>query len=247
MSTYEEERGEIILPAASVVALRNALTVTVNTQRAKTFDLAEKIHAYLTSDKGVEERKALSAILRGKPLSGMYRIEDVLGKVADKINPPRRDRWGYAEESEYSYHQMWDVQRLLIKHDENFKPIKLQAPKKKDLPLFPASKTWQWESGEWGVSINPKTRLLSWHIPSNNHAVDEARESELGKTLFSALDKIKWTRGTGGVSRYTNEYMRDADMEHGSGSTSEEGYGPRGKAMTEAKFGLLRRRRTRKA
>lgn len=247
MSTYEEERGEILLPSGSVVALRNALTTTVNTQRAKTFDLAEKIHAYLTSDKGVEERKALSSILRGKALNGMYQVQDVLGKVAQKLNPPRRDRWGYVEETSNDYHQMWDIERLLIKRDEKGKPVKLQAPKKKDIPLFPASKTWKWEDGEWGVSINPKTRMLTWYIPENNHAVDTARESELGKTLFSMLDKIEWTRGTGGVARYSNEYMRDADMEYGGGGSREVGYGPRGKAMTEIQFRIPRRRRTPKA
>lgn len=249
MSNYQEENGELLLPSGAVVDLRNALTVLVNTQRAKTFELAEKVHAYLTSEAGAADRKKLNAILRGKPIDHVRSVEGIIESVVEKLNPPRKDRWGYTldDGDDPNYEKSYTISRLLFKRNERGVAEKLQAPKKKDYPLFPSSKTWEWEGEEFFVRIDPKTRVLTWSIPQKNRSVDRAHGSPLGRVLFGALDKMEWTRGTGGVSRYSDEYMREADMEHGGGGSRESGYGPKGKQMMEARWAPLTRRRTRKA
>lgn len=80
---------------------------------------------------------------------------------------------------------------------------------------------------EASVRINEKTRRLRWKVEENNHAVERAHDSLLGKTLFAHLAKVKWTRGTGGIVRYSSEYDTD-DFGLSNGSRLASWHGPRG-------------------
>ena len=80
--------------------------------------------------------------------------------------------------------------------------------------------------------------------------MDHAWASQLGKVLSAALEKVNWTRDTGGVFRYTDEYARDNELDGGFSSVSiSRSYGPRGKAAvgwaTDEKIASFRAERNR--
>lgn len=60
------------------------------------------------------------------------------------------------------------------------------------------------------VTIDTKSRTLIWRVSENNRAVERARRSALGKSTERALSRVKWTRNSGGVVKYQDEYQRDS-------------------------------------
>lgn len=254
MSKYEEEKGSVVLPSTQVVPLRNELTALINTDRAKTFQLAERIHAHLTTAQGKDDRKRLNDIL--KKISEKRFSEDTLDSffsdMIKKLSPAISQRYRSAfededEEQDLDYHRSITINQLILKQDQETKRFKLQSPKKKDFPLFSSSKTDTWRQGELFIKMNAKERRFTWSIPENNHSVDRAHDTPLGRLFFQALDKMQWTRNTGGTVRYTNEYMRDNMMERDGGDGySERGYGPIGEASLCFRLGLGRGQRSNK-
>lgn len=71
-------------------------------------------------------------------------------------------------------------------------------------------------------------RKVSWIVPENNHAVERARQHPLARTLFKALDKVVWTRQTGGVFVGNDEYNQDCTFEGGGGNYVTARFGPLG-------------------
>lgn len=245
MGKRSEERGELILPSRAVLDVRNALVEAENQTRAQALEMAQQIHAYLRSDAGAEDRRALSSLLRRKPAGGYHSVGDLIGKqIEQRLGPVRQGSRLYDEgNGAYSdrFNFKWMVEQLLIKRaasrDEN---DKLQSPKKKDLPALLASKTWSWSNSECSINLDPKTRKLSWYVDYAKNAVEDAWSSQLGRTLKSALAKVEWTRGTGGAFNYSDEYMRDSSMDHGTSGTSMSlRFGPLGDAEFKARNGYL--------
>ena len=239
MARNEEEQGNLVLPTAAVIPLRKALVDRENKERAATFDLATRVHAHLKSDAGLADRKALSKILK-QPNARWGATHSFLAEMIRRLNPSMRS-------DDTAYDRAGDVERLLItRPKEAGEKPKVQAPKKKDLAPLPAQ-TWSFDGGECSVSIDPKTRMLRWHVGRNNHAVEHAWESELGKTLSAELRKINWTRATGGVFRHTDEYAEDAALENGGNAVRiSRAFGPLGEQEKKAEYGLPRFRRSSK-
>lgn len=238
MSTNEEEKGTLVLPTSAIIPLRRALVDAANAERKQILDLATRVHAFLKSDAGKADRLAISKALKS---SNGWTVSDRLHDVSRRM-----DRNAHNDDRDEVYSQVAD---LILPHPpfpkpgEKAAPRKLQAPKKKDLPMLPAA-TWSFEGPECGVSINQERRTVSWRVERNNHAVDNAWDSALGKAFRQALSKIKWTRATGGVFRYSNEYAEDAALDYGSNAVSiSSAFGPLGKQEQEIRYGLPSRRR----
>lgn len=70
------------------------------------------------------------------------------------------------------------------------------------------SRTKCWEVGS-EASIALDGRKLHWAVRLNNHSVERAHEHPLGVALFRQLDRITWTRGTGGQIVGNDEYNED--------------------------------------
>lgn len=115
------------------------------------------------------------------------------------------------------------VLRLLFKYDHEARKYKLRKPKKKDLDKKPITQSCTLDIGEASITFNNKSRTVTWDVPENNHACERAREEPLAKFFFNQLDRITWTRGSGGTIVGNDEYNRDADYEGGGGNyvTSE--------------------------
>jgi hypothetical protein len=87
-------------------------------------------------------------------------------------------------------------------------------------------------------SISFEGRAVTWDVPENNHAVERARSTEIAGLFFAALNKVAWTRGTGGAMWGNSEYNEGP---HGHGRGADylgDTYGPLG---DEAKVGEYRR------
>lgn len=239
MSKNEEETGTLLLPAAAVIPLRKAFVEHENNKRAAILDLATRVHAHLKSDAGTADRKALSKVLK-QPNATWGATRSFLTELIGRVDPNlrREDR---------AFDMGFQVERLLITRPEKGQTPKVQAPKKKDIAPLPAA-TWSFSGDECGINIDPKTRVLTWRVSRNNHAVENAWESPFGRLFSEQLRKIKWTRGTGGVFRYTDEYAEDAALEHGSNAVRiSHAFGPLGEKEKEQQYGhLLRRPRPRK-
>ena len=102
------------------------------------------------------------------------------------------------------------------------------APKKKDFPHATRDQMTYCEPLEdCEVTFDDAVRVIVWHVRDNNHACERARASFIGRLFFKLLNKIEWTRGTGGKIIGNNEYSRDSYEEGGGGNTVNGEWGPR--------------------
>ena len=96
------------------------------------------------------------------------------------------------------------------------------------------------KSTKWGcVRLDPQTREVTLSLEGNwalSHAGEERWE---WCPAWSALNSVKWTRGSGGSSVSTDEYARDAAMEYGDDPMSRNDHkGPIGWAEFEFRMGF---------
>lgn len=80
-------------------------------------------------------------------------------------------------------------------------------------------------------------RVVNWSVEENNHAVERAHEHPIGVLFFRALDRIAWTRGTGGQLIGNDEYNQDSREQGGGGNYVTATFGPRtAQQLQEARF-----------
>lgn len=71
-------------------------------------------------------------------------------------------------------------------------------------------------------------REVRWSSGENNHQVERAHSHPLAMALFSALQTVRWTRGTGGTLVGNDEYNSDSSSEGGGANYVTARYGPKG-------------------
>ena len=107
--------------------------------------------------------------------------------------------------------------------DENRKP---KMPTKK-MFNFVNGKDNSFDVGEGDASVgfNQTNKTVSWAVWENNHACDTARDTKEARLLFGLLNKVNFTRGSGGNIVGNNEYNRDDHNEGGGGNYVTASYG----------------------
>ncbi len=249
MGHHNEERASLILPAAAISPLRKALIAAQNAEREKEFDIASRVFAYLQEvdpKTGRKERmNALKAILRkGDTYKNRQEAHDFLFKAMDALNGTPQDSYGWnyrPNPNLWSYDQRSAAADFLIPHTFGKNPLKLVTPLKKNVQKLPAT-TLAFNDTNCCLVINPEKRTVEWDVDRAKNAVEDAHASALGKAFLKELETVKWTRGTGGVFRQSDEYSEDAAMDHGHNPvrishhvghlgeqifTDEHGYNPR--------------------
>jgi hypothetical protein len=63
---------------------------------------------------------------------------------------------------------------------------------------------------EAGITFVKKLRTVIWSVYENNHAVENAHNHPTGKEFFRRLNRVEWTRGTGGEIVGNDEYNTDS-------------------------------------
>lgn len=202
MARSEWEEGEIVLPSAAWAEFKAAIRDAVNKSSEERLALALRIHEHMEkSHRG----------LKG------YAFEEAARKFVDSNNrssyymPPR-----FSED---------DIREAIsaVSNDKG----RLRKPLKKDFPLHGNNAT-SFRDGEASLHFDNEKRKVVWQVSENNHACRDARESALGKAFFTALGKVKWTRGTGGRIWGNDEYNQESGShyEGGGGSYNKGTFGP---------------------
>ena len=183
-------------------------------------------------------------------LAGAYneqvRLEyDGLLKLHTEIAAQTKGKRGvnYAAACETAYTKLWDMLGLTLfdSYDaakylitrvtpESPRP-KLKSPKKGEMPVAKRD-TALYENSECSLTLDDANRTITWNVRENNHAVDHAHATWLGKKVFKLLNKVEWTRATGGVIYGNDEYNR-GDRGDGGGNYITRAYGPIGKKARE--------------
>ena len=90
--------------------------------------------------------------------------------------------------------------------------------------------------GEASISFEKNT--VTWDVPENNHAVEDAEKHPLYSVFFDALGKVQWTRGSGGVITGNDEYNRDGREYGGGANYITHTFGPQGTAAKASEMGM---------
>lgn len=135
-----------------------------------------------------------------------------------------------------------DVCNLHYRH-ATAKPIHFRTPTVADVTKFlgerATNRTTTFRVG-WEATITFKGNEVTWNVPENNHACDHAHEHHIGRAFFAALNKVTWTRGSGGVIVGNNEYSRDSYDVGGGGNYETARFGPQTKRPTRSVASLYR-------
>lgn len=203
MSCYEWEHGTIKLPAKEWAGFRKGLLEDWNKNQLELLERAKRAHA------------AIKGAVKGK--RGKKREEALRAAIRRHVG----DLNSVAAQPMERLVLEWDAEALRHK-------LKSAAPKKKDLELFAVSKDAEIHLPDACVKFVNESRSVVWDVPENNHAREHARDHWFARRLFAKLDRIKWTRGSGGKLLGNDEYNRDAggDYEGGGGSYVTAEYGP---------------------
>jgi hypothetical protein len=210
MSVYEWEHGTLKLPSGVAPKMRKALAATQN----KHFDdVMAEAKKFWATNKTTSKKKLHEAVLA----------------EYDKYGPSRGFRFG-PEMSKAKEDALSIFQTMTSLWNKDSKP---HAPKVADVAAQvgpkATSRTTQFRAG-YEASITFNGNKVTWDVPENNHAIDSARESIVGDQFFRLLDKVEWTRGTGGEIVGNDEYNED-NREAGGGANyvvAGGGYGPLG-------------------
>lgn len=115
--------------------------------------------------------------------------------------------------NQLSFHEQFQIQKSLLKDN------KLKKPKKNDFLLD--KKKLIFDDNELRVSLDQKTKNVHYSSDDGKDSIDYARESFLGKTILTLLDRVKFSTQTGGYLRTQTEY----DVDSGTGARVSKTFG----------------------
>jgi hypothetical protein len=217
MSRNDWEGGTLILPSASLAALKKTLRDTANAYH--TAILTECLRLWngpltrTTSAKLYEERLGLALRnWRGNAMVG----EAVSMIMYDIIGGEQSNR------------------------RKGVAPLRPRATKPADVERWAPRATVRsvtfGEGSEWGIQIEDSK--LHYHSGEGKRQVEEARAHPVVAAMFRALSKVVWTRGSGGVLVGNDENNRESDSAGGGGNYITAAFGPRGEAERAFAMGM---------
>ena len=216
MSCYEWESGSVQFSAKEWGKFRKQVLTEWRTRQESCYQ-----HACDLYDKIKKETKGL----RGR--SRAEKIEQTMNRhfIASAI------RKGSDEAD--------DIQRAVLQYDFGRGEYALVKPKftRKTfgLPVV-VSRGRRIGNDGWQMSFNDAERTFSWEVWENNRAVDHAHGNYFVKGVFRRLDRVKWTRNTGGYIVGNNEYNKDDDSPGGGANYVSRSYGPLGERARLSTF-----------
>jgi hypothetical protein len=215
MSCNNWERGTLKIPTKAWKPLRDGLAIAFNKRQVSLYELALKFHAMLLAEKKLAKR-------------GAFKAEAAFGALC------RRQPSVWPRDLDHHDEQMMVGVSLLGPYGKRTGALLL--PKKKDFAPAVSTKTTSYSADLGTITLNAKTHELTWDVDQNNHAVESSRESYMGAVMFRLLDKIEWTRGSGGTFIGNDEYNEDSGREYagGGGSYTTATYAMKTKADLEA-------------
>lgn len=235
MSCYEWETGIIAIPAKELPALHKVLRDWQNAFHAEVRAKAVELHKTINTRsvtkylEGITELERKRYTREDKATSSAPSNFSVYAFGRAPAQPSaKQQRAGIVEEAALQvlrHIQYYAAQGKKGIHQPTVEDISQYAP-------AATNRTKMFDVGGEASITFDKNNVI-WNVPENNHACDHAAGHPLHGVFFGALEKIQWTRGTGGVISGNNEYNRDT-YEHGGGANYiTHTFGPKG---TVAKF-----------
>lgn len=239
MSRYEWEEGKVVLPSAEYQRVRVAVVTAFNAHQDELYARAQKAFT------------AAKALAKGRSKTpAVYRLVERLAseigmscRVYPVLYPAVSGGWDYdLSGGDEDRGLIWD-KMVTSERVGGVKTVRVTAPKRKDFAhvrltgpvvLVPVGH-------EATIVFTTATRTARWRVEEGNHAVSEVRKRPVARAFFTALDKVKWTRGSGGYFIGNDECNRD----EGDGANYiTRTWGPEGeKARKDAEKGAGFRRR----
>lgn len=196
MSCYGWERAEIVLPSVAIAPLRATLNTYTNTLHTK---VVATVHEFWAKSAKQTRSSKLYTERLSLFIEALYKANATSSFSLYNYSP--RPTGAYTNE------QISQIRWLL--EGIAAKPHKLTlAEIGKTFPKA-INRTTSWSVGlEAGISL--KGRVISWWTGDNNHSVETAHEEPLAGVFFAFLNKLNWTRGTGGVGTGNDEYNEES-------------------------------------
>ncbi|TSE15007.1 hypothetical protein B1A87_002825 [Arthrobacter sp. KBS0703] len=210
MGHWDTQHGEIILPSAEFAAVRQAVQKATHEHQTKVFDETQAFWKGLTRKEQTDPAAYTAALRRYTDAKHkeLYAYQD-------------RSSWNRPAKPPFAEEFIDDVEwRLGL--PRSGKPARVL---KSDLP-FPTNRTTSFPAGEGSVSFDKESSTVRWSTSENRGATERAHASVAGSAFFDRLQRVKWTRHTGGVIMGNNEYAAD----EGQGPSCHVAYGPIGAA-----------------
>jgi len=201
MSCYGWESGTIKIPTSEWSKFRTGVIKAFNDRRDRMWD--ESVRVF--------ENAKLAK--KGK------RNFDLISWFENEANDNRS----------FSFDEVMVIRsKILPRVDGKYK---LLRPKKNMFAHLPTSKNCTINCNDGGIVLNNESRTVVWAVSENNHAVEVARSHPVAQKMFRLLDRVKWTRNSGGTIVGNDEYNRDNnDYCGGGGSYVTMEYGPKKKS-----------------
>jgi hypothetical protein len=206
VSRNEWESGEVKLPASEWAGFKRELRAAHDRLQERALALAVAVYTEATA--------------AGRGRRGFNFYEEAERVFARKVvTHPNRQLEPYC----------WTILSALFPQGERAGTRKPRKPRSSDFPKA-TSKTDAFGDGDWSIVLDGAGRTFGWRVSENNHAVEEAHEHPLAAAAFRLLDKMRWTRGTGGKLVGNDEYNAESREDGGGSNYVTRRYGPIGEA-----------------
>ena len=211
MSCYEWERGTIRMSASELGKVHRAMVQAQTPILLDAFDLTQ---AFWKRGLTAAQRRSLREYTAA-----------VFLFLEPRLNDPRQDQ---RDRTQVAQDLLWAAGPR-----EHTKRLARRVLRK-DLNL-PTNRTTVFHMYCGSVTFDRSENTVEWAV-DGNRAVDEARDSLLGRTFWTAIDQARFGRGHGGIGAGNNEYASES-YEPGGGANYETfAVGPVGKAANPHGF-----------
>ncbi|WP_028492732.1 hypothetical protein [Thioalkalivibrio sp. ALE19] len=204
MGHWEQESGTIKLPKTEFTKVRRAVVQAHNEYVDRMLRLAQSIHTRMGEKPtpqipedfrtpgwtGYERLVIYMAmkVLGSDHVEEAGKIKSLMGWYTDAKglpNPNRKPR---------------KPTRKALDNDPRMAPIGLREANPRIHLAEDAS-----------IEFDAEQRTVTWDVRQGRHVIEKARRHPVGKALFDALKRVKWTRESGGEILYQDEYGNEAD------------------------------------
>lgn len=211
MSRYEWERGEFTLPSAEFTRVRNAVQAADADHKKRVLAKTREFWNSLSRKEKTDSTAYLAAVARfEQERDDSARPQGLFSRSVREIREKQQDQAARAAAIDMLHLKGYAARPSRV----------LQAEMQ-----FPTNRTTTFRTPDCSMTFNPANRTVTWDVPENNHACEHARGSHLAEAFFGAIEKVRWTHGTGGVITGNDEYARGSREADGGANYVTVAYG----------------------
>lgn len=183
MSRNETEFGTIHIPPKQWSHLKKAMVAQANSDRDEVARQANIL------------QEKMKAHFKGKRNVSFFDAKEFLDNTGEELKFKRASVWLAQSALKGNGYQSKKITQALINSC---------VPKA-------TTKTERFEDTdtEFSITLRNDKKIAFWHIPENNHAVEEAKQTNIAHTFLTILNKMDFGNKYGGTIYGNNEHNRD--------------------------------------